>query len=217
MNHLHWMPLYIGDELAATGQLFSEEFGAYMLLKMHYWQHGSLPVEEDRIARIARVEPSRWPAIKAMIYPLFGPAWRSDRMDALRKEAEDKHKKRVEAGKKGGRPRLEEKQCYNHSFSEGKALPNQTQPQPHSYLQSKSNSDHLAWDDEGGTNTREGRSSMFLPLDPPASPKIAAQILKSRGVPAESLSGAIHRFMNGKLSEYDIEGLINGEVQDATA
>jgi uncharacterized protein YdaU (DUF1376 family) len=48
-----WMPLYIADYRKDTAHLSAAEHGAYLLLIMHYWSTGSLPVEDAPLARIA--------------------------------------------------------------------------------------------------------------------------------------------------------------------
>lgn len=67
-----WMPLYVADYLADTMHLSATESGAYLHLIMHYWQTGSLPVDDAGLARIARVHPRHWPRVRGVIAPFFG-------------------------------------------------------------------------------------------------------------------------------------------------
>ncbi|WP_425665713.1 DUF1376 domain-containing protein [Sinorhizobium fredii] len=224
MTHLPWMPVYIGDELAETSHLTAEEYGAYASLKMHLWQHGRLPCEDERLARIARCGADRWQSVRDALWNLFADDWRHPRLEALRVEAEETHRKRSEAGRKGGRPRREEKPGYKPGFSNEKAGPKHPQPQPqpqsHSYPEppAPAQSPDSALEKEGlDTDTREAKRTIFTPLDRPSSPKQSAVILRGKGVPDASLSWAIEKHMAGELNEYTIEGLANGEVYDGAA
>lgn len=75
------------EELAAASALTTEEYGAYTLLRMYQWQYGALPVDDDRLARIARVVADQWPAVSAGIRPLFGPNWRHEATQQAREKA----------------------------------------------------------------------------------------------------------------------------------
>lgn len=59
-----YMRFYVGDYLADTGDLSTEEHGAYLLLLLNMWrQGGELDASPDRLRRLARVEASAWPAL----------------------------------------------------------------------------------------------------------------------------------------------------------
>jgi uncharacterized protein YdaU (DUF1376 family) len=65
------MPLYVGDYLADTGHLTAHEHGAYLLLLMHQWRHGSIPNNPDLLTRIARVHPPLWGRTWRVLSPFF--------------------------------------------------------------------------------------------------------------------------------------------------
>lgn len=128
-----WMPLYVADYLADTSHLTTLQHGAYILLIMHYWRRGGLPDDDDQLARIVRMTPQEWKSNALALQKLFESNWKHKRIDHELATAEEKHQRRVYAGKQGGRP----KQC----LSNAKALPNQPQPQPHKKEREEDTSD----------------------------------------------------------------------------
>lgn len=66
-----WMPLYIGDYLADTARLTTEQHGAYLLLLMDYWRSGKLPDNDVILAQICKLSPDAWSNAKAMLIPFF--------------------------------------------------------------------------------------------------------------------------------------------------
>jgi uncharacterized protein YdaU (DUF1376 family) len=66
-----WMPLYIGDYLADTSRLTTEQHGAYLLLLMDYWKSGKLPDNDQVLAQICKLTPDAWSNAKAMLMPYF--------------------------------------------------------------------------------------------------------------------------------------------------
>jgi uncharacterized protein YdaU (DUF1376 family) len=72
MAALPYMPLYVADYLADTSHLTTAEHGAYLLLIMNYWQRGgSLPGDDVRLARIARVSLKVWAEMKPTMAEFF--------------------------------------------------------------------------------------------------------------------------------------------------
>jgi len=66
-----WMPLYIGDYLADTARLTTEQHGAYLLLLMDYWRSGRLPDNDQVLAQISKLTPDAWSNAKAMLKQFF--------------------------------------------------------------------------------------------------------------------------------------------------
>ena len=66
-----WMPLYIGDYLADTARLTTEQHGAYLLLLMDYWRSGRLPDNDQVLAQISKLSPDAWSNAKAMLMQFF--------------------------------------------------------------------------------------------------------------------------------------------------
>ena len=65
------MPLYIGDYLADTARLTTEQHGAYLLLLMDYWRSGRLPDNDQVLSQITKLSPDAWSNAKAMLVQFF--------------------------------------------------------------------------------------------------------------------------------------------------
>ncbi len=66
------MQLYVSDYLGDTMHLTTEQHGAYLLILMTMWRHnGSLPNDDAKLARIARVNAKRWHLIKDDVLAFF--------------------------------------------------------------------------------------------------------------------------------------------------
>lgn len=66
-----WMPLYIGDYLADTTRLTTEQHGAYLLLIMDYWRSGRLPDNDAVLSQITRLSPDAWSNARTMLKHFF--------------------------------------------------------------------------------------------------------------------------------------------------
>ena len=100
------MPLYIGDYLADTSRLTTEQHGAYLLLLMDYWRSGRLPDNDQVLAQITKLSPDAWRNAKAMLMQFFSIEdgyWVHSRVEKemiLAQENKDKnHNRAVQAAK----------------------------------------------------------------------------------------------------------------------
>jgi uncharacterized protein YdaU (DUF1376 family) len=81
------MPLYIADYLRDTTHLGALESGAYLHLIMDYWMNGSLPTDEKKLARIAKMTDREWKSSRETLKAFFHNGWKHKRIDGEIKEA----------------------------------------------------------------------------------------------------------------------------------
>lgn len=99
-----WMPLYIGDYLADTSRLSTEQHGAYLLILMDYWRNGPPLDDDEELASITKLSLPQWrkhsTKLRAMFQAQDGRLTQK-RADAERQKAGLISSKRSEAGKAG--------------------------------------------------------------------------------------------------------------------
>lgn len=76
-----YMRMFWGDFLKNTMHLTSAEVGVYCLLIAHYFEQGSLPDDDRRLARIARLPVPNWKKMRPTMEDFFEPGWRHARVD----------------------------------------------------------------------------------------------------------------------------------------
>lgn len=99
-----WMPFFVGDYLAATTRLTTEQHGAYILILLDYWKNGPPPNDDAVLAQITRLSPASWRKAKAAILGFFDirdGQLIQKRVERERERASDITEKRSEAGKAG--------------------------------------------------------------------------------------------------------------------
>ena len=107
-KHDTWMPLYIGDYLADTSRLSTEQHGAYLLLLMDYWRNGPPLDDDEELASITKLSPQQWKKHAAKIRGMFASVdgrLIQKRCDEERQKAGLVSSKRSEAGKQGAAKR----------------------------------------------------------------------------------------------------------------
>lgn len=124
MAALPYMPLYVADYLADAAHLTTAQHGAYLLLIMNYWQRGEpLPNDDERLARIARMNKKDWAHNRDAIYEFFhveDNLLRHGRIDAELARVAAKSLKCKKAGQASVKRRLNERpandeQTPNHT------------------------------------------------------------------------------------------------------
>lgn len=78
---LPYMPMFWGDYWRDTTHLSDAEHVSYLRLISHYWQHGCLPQEDSRLARIAGRSDAEWLDMKPMLQAFFKQCWVHARVD----------------------------------------------------------------------------------------------------------------------------------------
>lgn len=95
---LPFMPFYWGDYWRDTAHLSDAEHVSYLRLISHYWQHGSLPPIDDRLARIAGRTASEWAEMKETLKDFFSDGWHHARIERdlyRQKEVSDANSERA--------------------------------------------------------------------------------------------------------------------------
>ena len=103
-----WMPLYIGDYLADTARLTTEQHGAYLLLIMDYWRSGKLPDDDRVLAQICKMSLDAWSNARASIQHYFSIEdgfWVHARIEAEKVSAETNKGKKTEQARKAAEAR----------------------------------------------------------------------------------------------------------------
>ena len=105
-----WMPIWIGDYLADTRRLTTEQHGAYLLMLFDYWRSGPLPDNDDALAQITGLSRERWKSHKPTIARFFrigDGQWRHKRVDEEIGKAAEHKKMTHERAKVAARARWE--------------------------------------------------------------------------------------------------------------
>lgn len=107
---LPYMPMYWTDFFTATDlKLSGEEAAYYAILLGRAWINGGrLPDDDRMLARILKVTPYKWAALKGPIMALWTKTeggWTQPRLEAELQKIHKNFEKNRENGARGGRPR----------------------------------------------------------------------------------------------------------------
>jgi uncharacterized protein YdaU (DUF1376 family) len=97
-----FMPLFVADYLADTTDLTTEEHGAYLLLLMASWRNGgTITSDHAKLARIAKLSPSRWKSAWESLSRFFVVGGDSMHQKRLREEHEKAMGRKLAASESG--------------------------------------------------------------------------------------------------------------------
>lgn len=106
-----WMPLYVGEYLADTTNLNTEQHGAYFLMLLAAWKRGGkIPNDDGQLASITKLSIARWRAHRAILLELFreeGGALVHKRVTQEREKAQAISDKKSKVGAEGAAKRWE--------------------------------------------------------------------------------------------------------------
>jgi uncharacterized protein YdaU (DUF1376 family) len=107
-----WMPVYIGDYLADTMHLSTEQHGGYLLLLFHLWRRGILPDDDVVLAQVTGLSISAWSTTRAVLGEFFeirDGLWHHGRVERERsrvaaKQTSNSNKAKLAAHGRWGKP-----------------------------------------------------------------------------------------------------------------
>ena len=195
MTHLPFIQQSLGDVLSETAHLSTEEFGAYQLLVFAFWQHGALPDDDARLARIVRATPEKWAEMRDTLAELFGVDWIPERLAKRRDEVEAAHLANVRKGKKGAQKRWK-KEPEADSPTNGPA---------NSWANSNHNHNHSsqALEEKPLPYRASASKDDFIPA--PRSEADGLAILKARGVFPGDWDAILPKLLRGELRHSELE------------
>lgn len=97
-----WFPFYVGDYLADTMHLTTQEHGAYLLILCHQWRQGH--IDEAELTSVCRLDADTWSNTYVRLKKLLSidqeGRWFSSRLDREKAAWTEKHEKAREKARK---------------------------------------------------------------------------------------------------------------------
>jgi uncharacterized protein YdaU (DUF1376 family) len=108
------MPVFIGDYLADTMHLSTEQHGAYLLLLFHLWRRGSLHDNDGTLAQITGLTSTAWSQARPVLADFFqihDGLWRHGRVERERirvaaKQLSNSNQAKLAAARRWSKPAL---------------------------------------------------------------------------------------------------------------
>lgn len=165
MSAADGMMLWTDAYLADTGHLTTAQHGAYLLILMAMWRNGgSLPNEEKRLARTARMTVGAWRKIAPEVLNLLtveGDSITQKRLQKERVSALTKIEKKKQAGALGGKAKALNNKDVNLADATG--LPEQiSSDAPETKTKTKTRKERSSEDKSSGADApRDIRKDLF--------------------------------------------------------
>lgn len=123
-----WFPFFVGDYLADTMHLTTEEHGAYLLILCHQWRQGHM--QESELVQVTRLSADAWSIAQARLKHMLRcdslGLWFSPRLDREKELWDSKRQKSQEKAKKAANARWKrtrEGKAKTYAPSIAQALP----------------------------------------------------------------------------------------------
>jgi uncharacterized protein YdaU (DUF1376 family) len=116
--------LYPGDLIKSCIDMSAAEFGAYMRLLCYQWEHGAIPSDKRKLARITGMEREEftdvWESISSRFDDVEGENLKvQERLAEQRLKSIATWTARREGGKKGGRPKSKDRDLQEKKKPKG--------------------------------------------------------------------------------------------------
>ena len=131
---LPFMPFYWGDYWRDTAHLSDAEHVSYLRLISHYWQHGSLPTDDARLARIAGRDTVEWLQMRPVISAFFQIDWRHKRIDRDLARQTEIRESNTERAKRAAQARWNASSISQAHVKQSLTNANQNQNQNHNQI-----------------------------------------------------------------------------------
>ena len=125
------MPVYIGDYLADTMHLSTEQHGAYLLLLFHLWRRGVLHDDDVVLAKITGLDKSAWSRARLVLAEFFeihDGLWHHGRVERERIRVAAKQQSKANKAKLAASSRWSKQpssahngrggRCFKHCFKQ---------------------------------------------------------------------------------------------------
>jgi uncharacterized protein YdaU (DUF1376 family) len=102
------MPVYIGEYLADTMHLNTEQHGAYLLLLFHLWRRGILHDDDIALAQITRLGKNAWSIARPVLadfFEIYDGLWHHGHVEQERTRASAKQQTNSAKAKLAARSR----------------------------------------------------------------------------------------------------------------